>query len=235
LGERGELVKKQWLKPIAWIAGVIGFLLLAIALKLLLSPARTALLYEEWQREGVVCLHGLVVDADGRPLQGAIVPIRISSFRMLGFLDNDIHGYKDRKLETDANGRFSIQGKAGNGLYIGDIIYPELKHLYDTSGLGSRGFTYYSNGIGYRCDPESPAIFPMIRPGERPVLWPSRGGSNWTGNETIKHEPAIPKDPSVAFGDESVTPGTFKAKVPEPELELPTNWDFLTIKKEEPK
>lgn len=198
-----------WLKIFGLtLVGLVVF----VAVKLALTPNETKVAYETWMSEGTICFHGLVVDANGQPLPGARVEVRISHFRILSFVFGKTNDSYKRTLVTDENGRFSIEGKSGKSLGILKIEYPGLQFLYDRSGTHNTSYRFADLDLkgytldSYKCDPDRPAVFPMIRPGDSPVLWPSRGGDyvDSAGRIVEVGKPMKPRRPSVPFTDREV-------------------------------
>jgi hypothetical protein len=184
---------------VKWCVYAVGFLTLAVILRLALSPSRTAVLFEKWQREGQVCLHGRVVDAEGQPLAGARVLLCVDSFRLLSFVYGGTSNTRRFEAVTREDGTFSVMQRHGTRVYIEEITYDGLRHLYARdAGTGNTTFSYASE-YGYQCDAASPAIFPMIKPGEQPRLLPSKGGAFREGPRVTPNLPVVPRWPSVPF------------------------------------
>jgi hypothetical protein len=200
-------VRRIW-KAAIWVTLAV---VLFIIVRLALTPIETKIAYETWSREGVICLHGLVVDANGHPVSGAEVEVNVHHFRMLSFLYGPLSDSYKRTLVTDENGRFVIAGVPGMNLYITRVTFSDLQLLYDQysadfenvsyrfANLDLKGYTLDS----YRCDPDRPAVFPMIRPGDTPAVWPSRGGEyvDSTGRIVETGLPRKPERPSIRFTD----------------------------------
>lgn len=177
-------------------------MLLPIMLCVVVDFGRLPMAMSDLSKNTQVEFYGQVVDARGLPVQGAKVRAVVTGY-------NPFYAFRfartrewDRPVEavTDAQGRFSIRGFMGDGLGILSIDKQGYSWLYGTLAENddNQSYSYNSEGPSYVPDRDRPAIFPLIRPGERTTVLPSRGGwqRHSDGTRTPNHA-VVPYAPSV--------------------------------------
>jgi hypothetical protein len=150
--------------------------------------------------------HGLVVDQDGIPLQGARFEFVVESFPDDWTFKSRGHKNTLKTVEvvSDLQGRFKIE-ETGCVIRRKKAERVGYRHFYDLDHDVIRSFSnYYFSIISwgdlcYRNDRDSPAVFVFVKDGIRQVTaLPSRGGeSSGNGTHWQKNEPGWPIEPSL--------------------------------------
>jgi hypothetical protein len=193
-------MKFRWTKFRVGVAMVSAFLACSAVLALV-HVDRWALYRHDISQNTWIDFYGQVVDAQGKPIDGAVVEAGTEGYNLF-YLFGGARG-TSRKLRaiTDKDGRFSFRRCYGDGLGVTAISKDGYQWLYGTQAeVGDNvSFTYHPEPYySYVPDPERPAIFPMVKPGERTNVLPSRGGWERGFDGSRKpNRPVVPYRPSV--------------------------------------
>jgi hypothetical protein len=145
--------------------------------------------------------YGQVVDAQGKPVEGAEIDAVTEGYNLFYIFGGERGTSRTLQAITDKDGRFSFLRYYGDGLGITAIRKDGYQWLYGTLSENDDNvsFTYHPEPHhSYVPDTERPAIFPMVKPGERTTVLPSRGGwQRHSDGSRTPNGPVIPYRPSV--------------------------------------
>jgi hypothetical protein len=182
------------------LAIVVALLGAWIAVIALVSPVRWRIYWEGIRNNTAIDFYGKVVDADGRPVAGAVVHARLNRHGLLYLFGGKPVTTRKFEVTTDAEGKFSLQNLNGYGIWFKRIDKEGYQWLYGTLSQtdDNISFAYRPTGPSYVPNPDRPAIFPLVRPGEVASALPSRGGwyRDWDGSKR-PNAPVVPYAPSV--------------------------------------
>ena len=144
--------------------------------------------------------YGQVVDAAGQPVQGASVVGVVVGYNELYLFGGERERRHAVRAVTDTRGRFSWRHRYGDTLGIESVDKEGYRWLYGEQSEtdDNISFSYHPAGYLYVPDPDRPAVFPLVKPGERATALPSRGGwqRDYHGKLT-PNRPVVPGTPSV--------------------------------------
>ncbi len=186
----------------------IGFLLFAV-----LGCDRSDNTQLKGQANTTFIFHGLAIDQDGVPLEGAKFEFVVESFPADWTFKTRGQGNQLRTISTvsDHLGRFMVEA-TGHVIRRERVERAGYRHFCDfddgqwSDGRGglqetsNYSFMIISWGdLCYRNSPERPTIFVLVKDGVREVAaLPSRGGeSSGNGAHWRKNEPGWPREPSL--------------------------------------
>jgi len=208
-------MRGRWKKTLV-ISWAVVTVLVAVYLVLVLvfgafisSPLGGMIFPDQWvqgqqrARQESFTFWGQVVDASGRPIEGAEVTLLLS---MPGSQPNQ----EENVCFTDSRGQFEFNGY-GSSLGIMNIEGPGdcfFERNISTDSLVVRStmsfrFSRAVETTTYLPDPNRPAIFVLVNPGDLIEVWPSRGGqdSHISTRRVWANQPLRPRRPSVEIID----------------------------------
>jgi hypothetical protein len=76
----------------------------------------------------------------------------------------------------------------------------EVSEKIGMAKTNNRNYDYASDSYAYLPERTNAAIFPLLKTGEQPKVWPSRGGSEQgRSSERVRNEPIRPSKPSITL------------------------------------
>jgi hypothetical protein len=147
-------------------------------------------------------LYGQVVDAQGKPVQGAVVRGVVGAYNPLYIVGASRDWERQIAAVTDAQGCFSFEAYWGDGLGIQTISKPDYEWLYGrlSHSDDNVSYEYAPHGGSYLPDRDKRAIFPLVRHGEKAMVLPSRGGADRRADgSVVPNKPVAPNPASIPW------------------------------------
>lgn len=202
---------RRRLARVVVVIGLLALLLVIWAVVIaIFNPSRWYMHWAGHKKVARISFHGQVVDGRGNPVGDATVKIVIESYSPFYLFGGPRRTYWEVERSTRSDGTFDVDGARGTDLTVMRVSKSGHEWLYETETsekigkpkTNNRNYDYAPQGYTYVPDRNHSAVFPLLKPGERPAVWPSRGGWDQDHDGTRVRNGAIqPKKPSIKLPD----------------------------------